>query len=98
MIQALLLALLFFSSTAVAETLQEIDTELNALTLKLQELRKEEFNTELQGQDYMRSDWADYARNLTQGEQEEHQADKIAKRIAELQAKKQALLKQQPSQ
>lgn len=92
----LLMMLLVSSTNAMATSVREIDTEIQSLTLRLEELRKEEYNTEMQSQDSMRANWGEFAQKLTEAEKDEKEQDALQKRIAELQARKEELLKQKP--
>lgn len=98
MTRALFLAMMLFNISAgsVEPSINEIDTELQTLNLRLQEMRKEEFNDEMESQESMRENWAAFAKKLTEAENDEKEQDQILKRMAELQAKKVELLKQKP--
>lgn len=90
-----LLALFFFTSL-FGETIEEIDREMAGLQEQLNVLRKEELNIEIEGQSYFLDEWSDYVKMIEKAGEKEKKADAIAARLAELQAKKQALLKQKP--
>jgi hypothetical protein len=95
-------ALLFLSTplcsteSRTPATAQEIDGELETLQQQLSQLRKEELNTEVEGQAYLREDNSAYTQKLLQEEKKGQEAKKIMRRIAELQTKKQALESQSP--
>lgn len=94
MIQILFITMMLLSFSVSAATVKEIDSELQSLHLRLEELRKEEYNNEMESQASMRENWGNYAKKLTEAEKEEREQDQILKRIAELQAQKEELLKQ----
>ncbi|MCE5318978.1 MAG: hypothetical protein LLG04_16645 [Parachlamydia sp.] len=98
MTRAIFLAMMLFNLSARSEepAIKEIDNELQSLDVRLQALRKEEFNDEMESQEFMRDDWAAFANKLTEAEKEEREQDQIMKRMAELQAKKVELLQQKP--
>jgi hypothetical protein len=93
MIRALLLSLAIAGAASSQTLLQDIDREIDSLTRQLHALRRQEFNTEMEGQSDMLEEWHKYIQKLSKAEMEEHQEEKLEKRISELQAQKQTLLK-----
>jgi septal ring factor EnvC (AmiA/AmiB activator) len=89
--------LALLSPLQAAETaLQQIDRELESLTQQLRQMRKEEFNDEMESQPQMLSNWDEFAKKLAEAEENERKVKMIQKRIAELQAQKQTLLHENP--
>lgn len=82
--------------TAETPAIKDIDSEIQTLTLRLEELRKEEYNTEIESQEFMRANWGEFAKKLNEAEKDEREQDTLVKRIAELQAKKAELLEKKP--
>lgn len=90
----------FFMQTSAleptaADRSQSIDKEIELTEQKIHEIHLKIMKSEVQSQDYIKYEWADYAKTIQMAEEEEQELAKLHKHLQQLQEQKKNYLKTQ---
>ncbi|MEI8365137.1 MAG: hypothetical protein WCF65_01845 [Parachlamydiaceae bacterium] len=85
--------LLFVASSGLsyANSIDDIDKEIQSLQIELQTTRKQAFNKQMEAQPLMFDNWDEYAEVVQSEENDEQQVTKIKNKIHDLMMRKQVL-------